>query len=136
MPIDDAERLMWARACAMLEQAERLHRQFFHVGRRRAAPPTWEPPLDMYEISDDEVLIVVALPGVPAEAVETAVEDDTLIVTAGRSLPAEGRGARVHRLEIPHGRFERRLRLPSGRYEVTRKRMRDGCLLLGLRRLG
>jgi len=41
----------------------------------------------------------------------------------------------VHRLEIPHGRFERRVALPPGSYEVERKELVNGCLLLGLKKL-
>ena len=58
---------MWAEACQVLEQAERLHRQFF----RLSAPGTrvaWEPPVDVFE-NEREVTIIVALPGVSPESV-------------------------------------------------------------------
>jgi hypothetical protein len=35
-------------------------------------------------------------------------------------LPAELRNARIHRLELPQGRFERRIPLPLGRYTISR----------------
>jgi HSP20 family molecular chaperone IbpA len=43
--------------------------------------------------------------------------------------------ATVHRLEIPYGRFERRIPLPSGRYELVEQSYANGCLTLRLVRL-
>jgi hypothetical protein len=58
------------------------------------------------------------------------------MVAAERSLPAELRTAAIHRLEIPHGRFERRIELPPGRYELERQGLVNGCLVVSLRRPG
>jgi HSP20 family molecular chaperone IbpA len=44
-------------------------------------------------------------------------------------------GAIIYRLEIPYGRFERRIALPAGQYELVDRRLEQGCLTLGLRRL-
>ena len=41
----------------------------------------------------------------------------------------------IHRLEMPHGCFERRIGLPPGRYELGRSDLADGCLTLTLRKL-
>jgi HSP20 family protein len=120
---------MWADACELLDRAERLQRQFFHPGRAAA----WEPPVDVYETARD-LWVVVALPGVGAAQLEIAVADGAVIVAGERRLPAEAR-ATIHRLEIPHGRFERRIALPAGRYELDRRDLADGCLVIGLRKL-
>ncbi len=45
---------MWADACELIAQGERLHRQFFRVGAPRERLPTWEPPVDVFE-TDGEV---------------------------------------------------------------------------------
>ena len=42
----DPKNQMWAEACAMLKQAEALHRQFFEPSREAAR---WEPPVDVFE---------------------------------------------------------------------------------------
>jgi HSP20 family molecular chaperone IbpA len=42
----------------------------------------------------------------------------------------------IHRLEMPHGRFERRIRLPSGRYERVRRAAAHGCLVITLEKSG
>jgi HSP20 family molecular chaperone IbpA len=70
--------------------------------------------------TDREVLILIALPGVDPDEVEAAIEGDALVVSGRRVLPAELSNARIHRLELPQGRFERRIALPLGRYTITR----------------
>ena len=130
----DPETWMWAEACEMLARAERLHRHFFKPGQSRARLPTWEPPADVVE-TEREVLILVALPGVDPDRVEAAIDNGTLVVLGQRTLPAELREAVIHRLEIPLGRFERRIPLPGGRYETARRYAAHGCLLVALRKL-
>ena len=128
---------MWADACEMLARAERLHRQFFEPGRSTASRlPVWQPPADVLE-TEREVLILVALPGVDPNAVEAAIEDGTLFVAGVRALPPELRGAAIHRMELPQGRFERRVPLPPGRYSaVVRRSFAEGCLLVRLDKVG
>ena len=111
----------------MLTRAERLHREFF----RPTALPVWEPPVDMLETAY-EVLVFVALPGVAAERVEAAIEDGHLVIGGTRVLPAELQTAAIHRLELPQGRFHRRIGLPPGRYSDVRRTMVEGCLLIRL----
>jgi HSP20 family protein len=67
--------------------------------------------------------------------VQVVIEDGMLIVTGVRAMPAADRTSVIRRLEIPHGRFERRIELASGRYELRRRDLVDGCLLLTLRKL-
>ena len=129
MPNRDPSRLMWAEACEMLDRANRLQRQFF---RPRSAA-AWEPPVDVYETAHD-LWIVVALPGVGADQIEIAVGDSAVVVAGERRLPVEAR-AIIHRLEIPHGRFERRIPLPAGHYRLENRKLADGCLVIGLRKL-
>jgi HSP20 family protein len=122
---------MWAEACELIDRAERIHRQFFQVS---AAPRAWEPPVDIYE-TETELAILVALPGVAPDQLEVAVEAGALIVAGARPLPAALRQARLHRLEIPHGRFERRIELPPGRFALAHQELTNGCLLLGLHKI-
>lgn len=124
---------MWADAAELLDHAERLQRQFFRLAA--AAPATWEPPVDVFE-NERELVIVVAMPGVSAERIEVVQDDSGALVVRGtRPLPLGDTGHRVSRLEIPYGAFERRLRLPPGRFEFGAPQLADGCLTLRLRRL-
>ncbi len=126
---------MWAEACELLERAERLHRQFFTPQRGRSRQPTWQPPVDMFE-TETGLWIVVALPGVAPKDVEVLSNGPALLVTGERRMPAQLRRALIHRLEIPHGRFERQIPLPAGSYEIHTRELSHGCLVLGLRKLG
>lgn len=135
MPPREPGAWMWAEACELLERAERLHRQFFQPVGVRARRPTWEPPADIYEYRG-ELWIQVALPGVPAERVEVFIDGGHLVISGERTVPEEVRRGRLHRLEIPYGRFQRTIPLPAGRLELTRRELADGCLTLTLRRAG
>jgi HSP20 family protein len=111
---------MLSDAFETLARAERLHQQFLKLRPWAGADePSWEPPIDVLE-TDREVLILIALPGVDPDEVEAMIEGDALVVSGRRVLPAELRNARIHRLELPQGRFERRIALPLGRYTITR----------------
>jgi len=123
---------MWAEALELLQNAERLQRQFFRVGVLHGAP-CWEPPVDLYENGLD-LRLLVALPGVTPQQVEVALTPGLIIVRGERSLPAGARHAAIHRLEIPYGRFERRVVLSAGEFELIDQRLEHGCLVLDLRR--
>jgi HSP20 family molecular chaperone IbpA len=120
---------MWSEACDQLARAERLHRQFFQPRHSGA----WEPPVDIIE-TEREVLIFVALPGVSLDKAEAVIDGADLVITGTRVLPPELRTATIHRLELPQGRFERRVHLPSGRYRDVRRSAADGCLVVTLRK--
>ena len=115
----------------MIERAEQLHRQFFRPGLAPAPAVNWEPPVDVFE-SEGELTIVAALPGVEPQDIEVAIERGMLVVGGVRQLPTCARVAAIHRMEIPHGRFERRIRLPGERWQVGRSTLVNGCLVLSL----
>lgn len=131
----DARRWMWAEAVQMLQEADRLNRQFFQVGAQQLSCPAWEPPLDVFETADGLVL-QFALPGVRAGQLDVGIEGAVLSVRGERRQPAEMRDAAIRRLEIPYGRFERRVMLPAGRYQLVRNELADGCLVIALNRVG
>ena len=82
MAIRNPPAWMWAEACEMLEQAQRLQRQFFRFGRAVEAQPRWEPPVDIVAYGD-EVQVTVALPGVPPEHIDVDAEGGLLVGFAG-----------------------------------------------------
>src|ERR1700675_1177737 len=93
---------MWAQACELIEQAERMHRQFFRLAASERTQPVWEPPVDVFE-DEREVVIVVALPGVSADRIEVTSEPGALLVRAECPLPIAGSRRSVRQLEIPYG---------------------------------
>jgi HSP20 family protein len=129
----ETERWMWSEACEMLMRAERLNRQLFQPQAASYRAPAWEPPADVLE-TDSHVVIYIALPGVNQEHVEAAIEGSELVISGVRLLPDELQRALIHRLELPQGRFERRIALPSGRYNQIAKNTVDGCMVISLRK--
>ncbi len=134
MPSNEPSIWMWANALRMLDRAERIQQRFFEPGRT-GRQVCWEPPADVFETANG-LFIVVALPGVEPEAIAISFEDGACVVAGKRELPFSSEPAVIRRLEIPHGRFERRIALPPGRYEFGRREVVTGCLLLSLRKLG
>lgn len=122
---------MWAEALQMLAQAERMHHQVFRPQTAGRLRPSWEPPVDVLE-TEREVLILAALPGVDMQKVEAVIENGILILSGERTVPAELRTARIHRMELPQGRFERRIELPPGHYGEVRRFEVNGCLAVTL----
>jgi len=123
---------MWAQACDLISQAERMHQQFFRLSSSSARTRTaWEPPADIIE-DEREVVIVIAMPGVPADRVEVAVEGDAIVVRGERPLPFANARHAVRQLEIPYGVFERRIPLSGVRLESGSHQLVNGCVVLRL----
>jgi HSP20 family protein len=133
MAISNPTTWMWEEACDLLDEAERLHRQFFRLSAARAGP-VWEPPADVYE-DQDQFVVIVALPGVPPERIEVTLESGALVMRAERRMPCPRQAGEIHRLEIPYGYFERSIPLPAGRLQAVARDVVDGCLVLRLKKL-
>jgi HSP20 family molecular chaperone IbpA len=123
---------MWSEALSLVDRAERLHRQFFtHVVN------AWEPPVDVVE-SGEDLRVHIALPGVPPDSITIIVEPDGVTVSALRAFPCREVGSHIHRIEIPYGRFERRIVLPLDDpylpVELVEKVLADGVLTLTFRK--
>ena len=126
----DLSRLMWSEALSLLEQADRLHRQFCRPAV--AQTPAWEPPVDVIETAD-AVSVHVALPGAVAESVVVELQPGAITISARRLFPlsaSESQLARIHALEIPYGRFQRRIDLPTQALSLAGKKLQDGCLTI------
>jgi len=123
---------MWSEALSMLERAERLHRHFF-----THAEAAWEPPVDIVE-SPEALAVQIALPGVAADSIAVTVEPDGITLSALRPFPCRDVASRVHRIEIPYGRFQRRIGLPLADpyapLELAEKSLADGVLTLTFRK--
>ncbi len=134
MANEDPRQWMWGEALDMLARAERMHRQLFQPAATSARRPSWEPPVDVLE-TPGAVVIIAALPGVSEASLKLAIEGAHLVIAGERTLPDELRTAIIHRLELPQGYFERRVPLPTGRYDQIIHRAQDGLLVVSLRKL-
>jgi HSP20 family molecular chaperone IbpA len=123
---------MLGEALSMLDRAERLQRQFF-----THAMDAWEPPVDVLE-TQTGLEVHVALPGVAADSITIALDPGGVSVSALRPFPCREAGAHLHRIEIPYGRFERRIVLPlEDPYmpmELVGRRLADGVLTMTFRK--
>ncbi len=128
----DVISMMWADALELLAHAERSERSMFKPGRQ-SQTPCWEPPIDLFE-TETELWIIAALPGVKPEQVELRIDNDMLVVSGTRPLPLPKSAGVIHRLELPHGRFERIVRMPAGRFEIVQRELALGCLTIVLRK--
>jgi HSP20 family protein len=128
---NDQHDWMWSEALSMLAKAERMHQQMFQPVTASRAQIAWEPPVDVLE-TEHAVLVLAALPGVDVGQVQAVIEGGVLVIAGQRAVPPELRTAVIHRLELPQGRFERRVPLPPGRYADVRRSEAHGCLVISL----
>ncbi|MCM2341176.1 Hsp20/alpha crystallin family protein [Rhodoferax sp.] len=122
-----------AEAIEWLQGAGRLQRQFFQLGRSGDLP-LWEPPVDMFG-NEQAICLLIALPGVAAERMDVRLEQQAVVVRGERSLAGHFAAGTILQLEIPYGRFERRVPLPYDDYRVADMVLQDGCLRLTLERM-
>ncbi len=118
---------MWERARALLERTGQSSRRFVEPSSARRA--AWEPPVDVFETPHD-FWVLVAVPGVDPSRIRVVLEGTRLHILGDRPQPKALQSALVHRLEIPYGRFERRMSLPDGRYELGSTRSSQGCVVI------
>jgi HSP20 family protein len=77
-----------------------------------AVTSAWVPPCDVFE-SENEVKVVLEIPGIRRDDLKVSVENNTLTVSGEKRQEAEERTRRVHRYERSYGRFERSFLLPA-----------------------
>jgi HSP20 family protein len=128
---DSSNSWMWSEACDVLARAERLQRELFRPVGGMSRVPAWVPPVDVIE-TEREVLVLVALPGVDPQGISLAIDNGALLIAGVRVPPVELQSAVIHRLELPQGRFERRVPLPAGRYAKVEHGNAHGCVLIRL----
>jgi len=130
---------MWRQASDLLEQAERIQRSFLQAALGGLQTPVsqkarWSPAVNLVE-TDDDLWVIFALAGVATDQMELRLEDGALIVSGHRPLPACFTDGELKILEIPCGRFERRLQLPRDiSLSLGEVRRHEGLLVIQLRK--
>ena len=85
-------------------------------------------------LTDDDVSVVMDVPGLKADDIDIELREDVLTVRGERPLPQPEEQAKHRvwqRLERGHGKFERVLRLPRGlNPEAITASLTDGVLTL------
>jgi HSP20 family molecular chaperone IbpA len=140
MPPRDWDIVLWRQASDLLQQAERIHRNFIQVAvgaqfRSFGRSQFWEPPANIVE-TDESFWIICAIPGVTAEHVDVRLEGRELIISGERAVPPCCRDGDLKIWEIPLGRFERRFMAGEGALHPSVKevKLENGLLLIELRK--
>jgi HSP20 family molecular chaperone IbpA len=135
----DWDFIVWRQANDLLQQAERIHRNFLQVAasaRYRAShgrTPSWEPPVNVVE-TDESLWVICALPGVSLERMELRLEGCELVITGNRPLPKCCEDGELKIWEIPLGPFERRIKLVGAQnsLSVGKTSLHEGLLIIEL----
>ena len=141
MAAHDWDFIIWQRANDLLQQAERIHRNFLQVAagaRYRAShgrTPSWEPPVNVVE-TDESLWVISALAGVAVDRVDVRLEGRDLVIAGERPLPKCCYDGELKLWEIPLGRFERRVTLVGGESPLSLGNIsfQDGLLIIELRK--
>jgi len=141
MSANDWDFIIWQRANDLLQQAERIRRNFLQVaeGARyqtsHGRTPSWQPPVNVVE-TDESLWVISAVPGVAVDRVDVRLEGRELVITGERPLPRCCADGELKIWEIPLGRFERRLRLVGGEQplSVGEISFQDGLFIIEIRK--
>jgi HSP20 family molecular chaperone IbpA len=137
----DWDFLILHRAAGLLQQAERIQRNFLQIAATASfrlshgRKPSWEPPVNVVE-TDESLWVILAIPGVADDRVEARVEGRELVIAGDRPLPGCCQDGELKIWEIPLGRFERRLRLAAGEPppSIGKVSLQNGLLIIELRK--
>ena len=141
MSANDWDFIIWQRANDLLQQAERIRRNFLQIAdgaRYRAShgrTTRWEPPVNVVE-TDESLWVISAVPGVAVDRVDVRLEGRELVIAGERPLPRCCNDGELKIWEIPLGRFERRLRLVGGEkpLSVGEISFQDGLFIIEIRK--
>jgi len=141
MAAHDWDFIIWRRANDLLQQAERIQRNFLQIAAasqyraQHGRTPSWEPPINVVE-TDESWWVISALAGVAADRVEVRLEGSDLVIAGERPLPKCCRDGELKLWEIPLGRFERRVTLVVGENPLLLENIsfQDGLVIIELRK--
>ena len=142
MASGDWDTVMWQRASDLLQQVERIHRNFLQVATGvqyrslHGKSAAWEPPVNVVE-TDESLWVIAALPGVAPDRVNVRLEERELVIAGERPLPKCCHDGELKIWGIPLGRLERRLTLIDERDTLSLRKasLLDGLLIIELRKV-
>ena len=96
----------------MEDTVNRLWRGFGGSPVYREGAEDWNILIDVIQ-KPDSIVIKASMPGVEADAIDLAIEDNVLTLKAERKVESEGEQAQYLLQERPVGSFYRAIRLPD-----------------------
>lgn len=141
MSAENWEYIVWQQANELIEHAERIHRNLLQIGfaaryeSGHGRTASWEPRVNVVE-TDEGVRVIVALAGISADRIDVRLDGCDLVITGERPVPNCCGDGELKLWEIPLGRFERRIELPSGAHplSVGEISFQEGLLLIQIRK--
>jgi len=141
MAARDWDFLIWRQASDLLQQAERIHRNFLqiavgaHYRSFHGKSSFWEPPVNVVE-TDESLWVISAIPGVAADRVDVRLDGRELVISGERPLPKCCQDGELKIWEIPLGRFERRFTVIDGGnlLSLGETKLQNGLLIIELRK--
>ena len=95
-------------------EIDRLNRMFEAAfGDEPLARGTWNPPVDIYETADKDVVVKVELPEMKREEIKVSFENNVLSIDGERQFRNEAAGEQYHRVERGYGAFRRSFTMPA-----------------------
>jgi len=76
------------------------------------APSGWEPPVDVYQVADQELVLKAELPEMAREDIDITVENSLLTIKGEKRLSRDVKEEHFHHVERRYGAFSRSFSLP------------------------
>ena len=98
---------------------DRISRVFTDYGRSGTGDEglitsgAWQPPVDIYQNGDHEVVLTAELPDITREDIDITVDNGTLTIRGDKKLSSEVKEEHFHRVERCYGPFSRSFSLPQ-----------------------
>lgn len=93
----------------------------------------WLPVVDIFENSNQEIVLKAELPGIAREDIDLRVENNTLTLRGERKRDTEVKQDQYHRVERSYGAFTRSFSLPTRvDTDKVRAEFKDGVLSITL----
>ena len=73
---------------------------------------SWVPPVDIYQSSDNELVLKAELPDMSHEDIELTVDNGTLTIRGEKKVSVDVKEEQFHRIERRYGTFVRSFSLP------------------------
>src|SRR5260370_26935028 len=74
---------------------------------------TWVPPVDIFQSSNQEVVLKAELPDMTREDIDITVDNGTLTIKGEKKLSSDVKEEQFHRIERRYGAFSRTFSLPQ-----------------------
>ena len=95
-------------------EIDRLNRMFEAAfGDEQLTRGAWNPPVDIYETADKDVVVKVELPEMKREEIKVSFENNVLAVEGERQFRTEASREQYHRVERGYGAFRRSFTMPA-----------------------